>query len=168
MTPRKRAGAANSSAGAGAGKAPAKVPTKTQVSAGGVAFRLGPQGAEAVIVSVGDKRRWQLPKGIVDAGESPETTALRETREEAGVDTELVAPIEVVEYWYFATENAARIRFHKFVHFFLLAYVGGDVQEHDHEVHEARWVPLDEAASLLAFASERRVVERAREMIAGR
>jgi 8-oxo-dGTP pyrophosphatase MutT (NUDIX family) len=76
-----------------------------------------------------------------------------------------VAPIDVVEYWYVAVDGGERVRFHKFVHFFLLAYVGGDVRDHDHEVHEARWVPIHDAALLLAFASERDVTERARQMI---
>lgn len=168
MTPRKQSGAAKS-AGSGAGTAkPARLTTKTQLSAGGVAFRRGRNGVEIAIVSVGAKRRWQLPKGIVEVDESPETAAVRETREEAGVDTTVVAPIEVIEYWYVATAEGERVRFHKFVHFFLLAYVAGEVHDHDREVHEARWVAIDEAATLLAFASERAVVERAGQMIEAR
>ena len=165
MTPRKRSGSAQAApSGAGTAKR-AKLTTKTQVSAGGVAFRRGDGGIEVAIVSVGAQRRWQLPKGIVEADESPETAAVRETREEAGVATTVVAPIDVVEYWYVAAEGGERVRFHKFVHFFLLAYVGGDVGDHDHEVHEARWVSIDDAVTLLAFASERAVVERARQVI---
>ena len=57
------------------------------------------------------------------------------------------------------------IRYHKFVHFYLLAYRSGDVSDHDHEVEEARWVGLDDAIKMLAFKSEREVVEKAREMI---
>ena len=141
--------------------------TVTQVSAGGVPFRRRGESDEVAIVSVGDRRRWQLPKGIVDPGETPETAAVREAREEAGVDTELLAPIETIEYWYQGNERGERVRFHKFVHFFLLDYRGGDVSRHDREVHEARWVPVEEALALLAFANERRVVERARELITG-
>jgi 8-oxo-dGTP pyrophosphatase MutT (NUDIX family) len=89
-------------------------------------------------------------------------------REEAGVETEPVELIERVEYWYYGTESGGRIRYHKFVHFYLLRYLAGDVADHDHEVREARWVPLADAPALLAFASERRVMERAAKLIAAR
>ena len=72
--------------------------TVTQVSAGGVPFRQRTETIEVAIVSVGERRRWQLPKGIVDPGETPESAAVREAREEAGIDTELLAPIETIEY----------------------------------------------------------------------
>ena len=148
----------------------ATIPTETQVSAGGVAYRERDGEIEVALVLVGPKRRWQLPKGIVDPGETAEVTALREVREEAGIDTELVAPLETIEYWYVAPRGSAggRVRYHKFVHFFLLRYVGGDVRDHDREVLEARWVPVAEAAAMLAFPSERKVVEEAMSMIEGR
>jgi 8-oxo-dGTP pyrophosphatase MutT (NUDIX family) len=143
-----------------------KLPIRTQVSAGGVAFRRSPSGAQVVVVRVGD--RWQLPKGIVDAGESPEAAAIRETREEGGVDAALVAPLEVIEYWYVGTAaDGARVRFHKFVHFFLLEYASGDPADHDREVDEARWAALDEAVGMLAFRSEQKVVHLARELLDG-
>lgn len=144
-----------------------KIKTVTQVSAGGVVFRRREGQIEVALISVGDPPRWQLPKGLVDAGEAPEVAALREVREEAGVEAELVAPIDRIEYWYIATEHGQRIRYHKFVHFYLLAYRSGEVSDHDYEVQEARWVRLDEALQMLAFASERRVVEQARAMIGG-
>jgi 8-oxo-dGTP pyrophosphatase MutT (NUDIX family) len=144
-----------------------RIKTVTQVSAGGVVFRRREGQVEVVLISVGDPPRWQLPKGLVDAGEAPEAAALREVREEAGVEAELVAPIDRIEYWYIAAEHGQRIRYHKFVHFYLLAYRSGKVSDHDYEVHEARWVRLDQALQMLAFASERKVVEQAREMIGG-
>lgn len=144
-----------------------KITTVTQVSAGGVVFRRREGQTEIALISVGDPPRWQLPKGLVDAGEAPEVAALREVREEAGVEAELIAPIDRIEYWYIATEHGQRIRYHKFVHFYLLAYRSGEVSDHDYEVHEARWVGLDEALQMLAFASEKQVVERARELIGG-
>lgn len=141
------------------------VATLDQVSAGGVAFRWQGSEPEIAIVLMKPKLRWQLPKGIVDPGESPEETALREVREEAGIETELLHLIETIEYWYRSTKYGKPIRFHKFVHFYLLEYKGGDVSDHDHEVEEARWVRLEEAIKMLAFKSEREVVEKAREML---
>lgn len=147
------------------GQSTAKILTLDQVSAGGVAYRWRESRPEIVIVSVKPKLRWQLPKGIVDPGETPEVTAVREVREEAGVETELLALIEIVEYWYRSYKNGKPVRFHKFVHFYLVKYRSGNVTDHDHEVAEARWASFDEAMEMLAFKGEREVVEKAREMI---
>jgi 8-oxo-dGTP pyrophosphatase MutT (NUDIX family) len=68
------------------------LPTQTQVSAGGVAFRRRDSQIDVALILVGAQKRWQLPKGLLDEGESPEETALREVREEAGIETELLAP----------------------------------------------------------------------------
>ena len=145
---------------------PAKPLTETQVSAGGVVVRQLPdQPAEVALIAVGPRNRWQLPKGLIDADETPETAATREVREETGIEAKLVAPLEKVEYWYVATRRGTRMRYHKFVHFFLFAYIAGDVANHDHEVTEARWVPFDQALTFLTFPSERKVVEQARTMV---
>jgi 8-oxo-dGTP pyrophosphatase MutT (NUDIX family) len=150
------------------GNAKAKPPTVDQVSAGGVAFRPGQPEPEVIIISVRPSGRWQLPKGIIDKGETPEAAALREVREEAGVETAMVAKLDMVEYWYVGKKREQQVRYHKFVHFFLLSYLSGEVAGHDHEVEEARWVNISEAVKLLAFKSERDVVEKAREMISSR
>ena len=86
-------------------------------------------------------------------------------REEAGIKTELLSLIETIEYWYRAVKYGKPVRYHKFVHFYLLKYRRGDVSDHDHEIEEARWVTFEQAIGMLAFESERRVVEKAREMI---
>jgi len=137
------------------------VKTETQTSAGGAAFRRGKSGLEVVLISVGKPPRWQLPKGLVDPGETPEAAAVREVREEAGIVARLSDLIETVEYWYQGTQAGVRIRYYKYVHFFLMWYESGDVADHDHEVHEARWFPVEQAISSLAFASERGLVEKA-------
>jgi 8-oxo-dGTP pyrophosphatase MutT (NUDIX family) len=142
-----------------------KVPIREQVSAGGVVFRGEKGSVEVVIVAVGGQNRWQLPKGLVDAGENPEIAAVREAREEGGVSSEVVQLIETIEYWYAGLDNGIRVRFHKRVHFYLLRYISGDTKEHDWEVNEARWVPIDDATSQLAFDNERRVMQQARDLI---
>ncbi|HXQ78331.1 MAG TPA: NUDIX domain-containing protein [Gemmatimonadaceae bacterium] len=162
MTPRTPRGASPK-------KAPAiKIPIRDQVSAGGVVFRRHNEQVEVVIISVGSERRWQLPKGLVDKGEKPEITAVREAREEGGVVSELVEHIETIEYWYAGIENGIRVRFHKRVHFYLLRYVSGDTKDHDWEVNEARWVPIEDAAGQLAFDNEKRVMAQARVLISQR
>jgi 8-oxo-dGTP pyrophosphatase MutT (NUDIX family) len=142
-----------------------KVPTKLQFSAGGVAYREQDAQLEVALISVGDDNRWQLPKGLIGKGESTETAAVREVREEAGVDTEVVERLDKVEYWYLWNEAGQRVRYHKYVYFYLLRYKAGDVRDHDHEVNEARWLKIDEAINVLAFDSEKKIVERARELV---
>ena len=142
-----------------------KVITKDQISAGGVAFRHDGEEIQIAIVSVKPSLRWQLPKGIVDPGETPEFTAVREVREEAGIDTSLLRLIETIEYWYQREQYGRRIRYHKFVHFYLLQYQSGDVANHDHEIEESRWVSFEAALEMLEFKSERGVAKKALEIL---
>ncbi len=98
-----------------------------------------------------------LPKGHPDGEESSLQAALREVREEAGVDAEVVETLGEVRYWY---QRGGR-RIAKVVEFFLLRYVSGDVADHDHEVEQARWIPATEALETLTYAGERDMVRRA-------
>lgn len=140
--------------------------TETQISAGGLVVRGTGANTEVALISVGSPPRWQLPKGLIDSAESPESAAIREVREEAGIDAEIVSLIEKVEYWYQATRDGQRVRYHKFVYFFLMKYLAGDVADHDHEVNEAAWVPASEAETRLAFRSEKSVARKVLAQIA--
>ncbi|HEX8149121.1 MAG TPA: NUDIX domain-containing protein [Pyrinomonadaceae bacterium] len=140
--------------------------TKEQVSAGGVVYRRTGAGTEVALISVGEAARWQLPKGLVGRAETPEEAALREVAEETGLACEIEAELERAEYWYFSKGGARRVRFHKFVHFYLMRFVSGDVAGHDDEVNEARWVEIGDAEGMLAFKGERKVLAEAREMLA--
>lgn len=142
-----------------------RIPTETQVSAGGLVLRGQGADAEVALISVGSPPRWQLPKSLIDSGESPEQAALREVREEAGITAEVVSLIEKVEYWFQGTRGTERIRYHKFIYFFLMKYLSGDVADHDREVNEAGWVPALEAEARLAFESEKAVAEKALNMV---
>lgn len=134
--------------------------TVHQVSAGGVAYRKDRDGIEVAVIKTASEGRWQLPKGIIDPGETPEVAAVREVREEAGIVCDIVEPLDVIEYSFVAAyDGGPKTRYHKKVHFFLMIYVTGDVADHDHEVSEARWVDFKEAEKMLVFESERKVVE---------
>ena len=103
-----------------------------------------------------------LPKGHPDGDESPEEAAAREVREEAGVSGELVGKLGEIRYWY--QRDGRRIL--KVVAFFLFEYRTGDIADHDHEVEETRWIPLERAASELSHRGERDMVERALSRLA--
>ncbi|MDB4869036.1 MAG: hydrolase [Gemmatimonadales bacterium] len=93
---------------------------------------------------------------------------MSEAPEDGGIESEVYEHIETVEYWYAGLDKGERVRFHKRVHFYLLRYLSGDTSNHDWEVNEARWVPIDDAASQLAFDNETRVVEQAKRLIGDR
>jgi 8-oxo-dGTP pyrophosphatase MutT (NUDIX family) len=142
-----------------------RIPTEVQISAGGVAYRKEGKIVRVVITLVGEQHRWQLPKGLISKDETVEQAALREVREEAGIETEIVDLIDKVEYWYYSKGGGKRVRFHKFVYFYLLRYKSGSTEDHDNEVKEARWVNIDEGHGMLTFKSEKEIVARAKEMI---
>ena len=90
---------------------------------------------------------------------------LEQGGEETGLVAELLEPLETIEYWFYANKGGQRVRFHKYVHFFLMRWTGGDVADHDHEVVEARWFDIDSAIDLLAFDSEKATMRKAKARI---
>lgn len=126
-------------------------------SAGGVAHRRTDAGLELLLVHRRSPRLWALPKGTPDAGETVEETALRETREETGLQVEIEVPLQSIRYFFVR----GRTRFHKTVHFFLVRPVGGSIDDHDAEFDDVAWVAAEEAIALLTHATERAVVEEA-------
>ncbi len=162
----------------------AKTRVETLVSAGGVVYRQREGRLETVLCGHwitpnsahsrsdqgdgnGEARtkavRWSLAKGTPDAGETMEETALREVREETGLEVEMQEPISSITYWFADRENA--VRYHKTVHFYLMAPVGGDVNLHDPEFDVVRWFPMDEALKILIYPNETAVMRQANELI---
>ena len=125
-----------------------------EVSYGGVVVR---DGQALVITPAGRPRIRTLPKGGANAGETPEATAAREVREETGVEARVVEHLGDVEYWY----RRGGVRVFKTVGFYLCEYLAGDTADHDHEVDDARWMPLERALTELSYPGERRIIERA-------
>jgi 8-oxo-dGTP pyrophosphatase MutT (NUDIX family) len=138
--------------------------TRTEISAGGVTFRAPADGFDVAVIRT-HEGRWQLPKGWIEEGEPPEATAIREVREEAGLDAEVVTQLGTIEYWYRSTYDPQPVRVHKYVHVFLLRYLGGSTDDHDDEVLEARWLPIEEALRTLSHKDERDMVARAKALL---
>jgi 8-oxo-dGTP pyrophosphatase MutT (NUDIX family) len=122
----------------------------SEFSAGGVVVR-DLEGQEFVAVVRVRDEILALPKGHPDGDESAAEAARREVREETGLEAELVEKLDDIRYVY--TRSGRRVA--KLVSFFLFRYVSGDVADHDHEVEEALWIPLDEAPRRLAYKGER-------------
>jgi 8-oxo-dGTP pyrophosphatase MutT (NUDIX family) len=121
-----------------------------EFSAGGVVVRRMRGRPFVAVVRVRDDVL-ALPKGHPDAGESAADAAWREVREETGLEAELVEKLDDIRYWY--VRGGERVM--KIVSFFLFRYRRGRVADHDHEVQEALWIPLDEAPDRLAYKGER-------------
>jgi 8-oxo-dGTP pyrophosphatase MutT (NUDIX family) len=141
------------------------VKTRSEHSAGGVVIRRRSGGIDVALAARRTRKgdlAWGLPKGLVEKGEAPEETAVREVQEETGLVAEIVEPLGDISYWYVWEEERVR----KKVTFFLMEAVGGDVSVHDHEMEDVRWYPLEEARRRASYPSERDVLRRAAEALA--
>ena len=139
-----------------------------ETSAGGLVLdRPGPQACAALIGRLDRRGRllWSLPKGHVEAGETEEDTAVREVAEETGIVGRVVGKLGTIDFWFVADGR----RVHKTVHHFLLLAAdpvdGLELSDEDVEVSEVAWVPLAEVPSRLAYADERRLLDRVPELL---
>jgi len=138
--------------------------TRSEFSAGGVVMRDDPAGPEVALAARRTRKgdlAWGLPKGVVEPGEQPEQTALREVREETGLQAEILRPLGDISYWF--VWDGERVR--KKVAFYLMRAVGGDISQHDREMEEIRWFPLAQAVKRASYPSERDVLRRAVEAL---
>ncbi len=106
---------------------------------------------------------WCLAKGTPESGETLEQTALREVQEETGLEVEIDAPLGTIQYWF--SRREPNTRFHKTVHYYLMAPVGGGIDLHDPEFDVVQWFPSEEALEALTYANEAEVLRRALEVL---
>ena len=130
--------------------------TKWEFSAGGVVFRKNEENnLEILLIRV--KNRWSFPKGNIERGEPRDKAALREVKEETGVDAEIVEYLGEVDYWY----SMELYRIHKFVYYYLMKYTGGQITPQKEEIDEAKFFPLDKVKEILTYPTDQKIFERA-------
>ena len=136
--------------------------TRKEVSAGGVVYRRGDDGIEVLLAARRTRSgelAWGLAKGGIEPGESLEGAAIREVREETGIEAEIETSLGESRYFY--VWDGVRVR--KVVHFFLMRASGGDVDDRDDEMEDVRWFALSKALKRAAYRGERDVLQRAAE-----
>ena len=135
--------------------------TVRDVSAGGVIYRKKDGQTEIALVGKLSPRRWGLPKGGPQRGESYEQAAVREVTEETGLQARLICPIDSIDYWF----RWGGRRHFKTVHFYLMEAVGGDVSQHDDEYDVVEWFTFDDARKNMTYRSEVDIVEKAATLL---
>ena len=141
------------------------------ISAGGVIFRPSRETVEVALISTKNGKVWGFPKGLMEEGENLARTAHREVREETGLNGKILKNLGHVEYFYTfeggstAKDEVKAVRVFKIVYFFLMEYVDGDVADHDDEVVDCRWFPLDTAIGLLKYEDEKGILGKAKDAL---
>jgi 8-oxo-dGTP pyrophosphatase MutT (NUDIX family) len=137
-----------------------------EISSGGVVVRRSPDGYEVCLVY--DGRYWGFPKGHVEAGETPESAALREISEETGIPVEslvLRVPLPPSDY-VFRRPNHGPLVFKRVYHFIVEAPEGVALHPDAAEIAEAAWVSFDDASTKLSFKDSIAVLQAAGDVLA--
>jgi 8-oxo-dGTP pyrophosphatase MutT (NUDIX family) len=145
-----------------------KAKIKREYSAGGIVYKKedGKIGWLIVQPSAEDQPwrqgRWQLPKGWIDEGETGQKAAIREVKEEGGVEAEVIEKIDRINIFFY-DENKQKVV--KNIVFFLMKYQKGSEKDHDSETKEVVWLPYQKAHQRLTFKSEKKILEKAKKIL---
>lgn len=124
---------------------------KREFSAGGIVFN---NSGQVLLTKHSQNKHWSFPKGLIDPGQTSEEAALREVREEGGVEAEIIDKVGYSKYVYtFGGEKIFKV-----VTYFLMKYLSGDIANHDWEVEEAGWFEPDQALKQLTFSQDKNLL----------
>ncbi len=145
---------------------------KRQYSAGGAVFKKeGNQILWLLIQPAGgdefhNKIRWQLPKGWINEGEKTEEAALREVKEEGGVEAKIIKKVGSIKIFFSNTfEGKPEEKVLKTITFYLMEFQKEAPDGHDEEVAEIVWLPFEEAKEKLTFKNEKEILTKAKEIL---
>jgi 8-oxo-dGTP pyrophosphatase MutT (NUDIX family) len=138
-----------------------------EVSAGGLV--IDQSGTKGLLIgrrdlkdATGTRLLWSLPKGHIEAGETPEMAAVREVAEETGIESTITRELGVIDFWFMAGGK----RIHKTVHHFLFTETGGLLAPQISEVDDVGWFPLEEIVGMLAYPDEKKLIAKSGEITA--
>lgn len=125
-----------------------------EFSAGGIVFN---DKGQVLLTQHSQNKHWSFPKGLIDPGQTSEEAAVREVKEEGGVEAEIVDKVGYSKYVY--TLNGEKI--FKVVTYFLMKYKSGDPKDHDWEVEEVGWYEVEDALKQLTFSQDKELLKKA-------
>ena len=132
-----------------------KSDTIYELSSGGIVYKKDGDVSSWLLIRHASAKHWGFPKGHVGdkiPDETLEDAALREVREEGGVQAAIISPQSISTHYYFKSKDHLH---KKTVHYFLMKYVSGDTADHDNEVSESKFVPEDEVFELITYKSDK-------------
>lgn len=138
---------------------------KFEFSAGGIVYKKEGPTTLILVCQHSQHHGWVFPKGFIGdkiQGETKENTALREVKEETGIEGKILKTLTPSEYWY----QMDGIKRKKTVYYFLMNYVRGDTHDHDLEMENVEWLPMEKVAERLTYESDKKVWEEAKGEIA--
>ena len=139
--------------------------SRREISAGCVVYRTTEDLTEVALIQPRDRKAWALPKGLIERGEAPEAAAQREAQEETGLSGNIISRIDSIKYSYMAKWEKPPTRVFKIVTFYLLKFTVGDPSQHDAEVDNVEWFPIDDAIVTASYPQEKAIIRKAKGLI---
>ena len=137
---------------------------KFEFSAGGIVYKKSQDQTKILVSKHSAHHGWVFPKGLIGdklEGEKKEETAIREVKEETGIDGEIEKALKPVTYWYVLEGEKIK----KTVYYFIMKFVGGSTEEHDNEMEEVEWIDYNDVSKRLTYPSDKEAWEQAKRLI---